>query len=84
MLKLQSFAESLKVILASFKEDTQGAMTSIASEVNTMLNNASQGMDSQRVAFEQSANKAASAFEGMKNSLEAALDERQSAEKDLF
>ncbi|EPA8652179.1 hypothetical protein ACQ7RL_001622 [Photobacterium damselae] len=84
MLKLQSFAESLKGILASFKEDTQGAMTSIASEVNTMLNNASQGMDSQRVAFEQSANKAASAFEGMKNSLEVALDERQSAEKDLF
>ncbi|MCG9612240.1 hypothetical protein L1D41_21610 [Vibrio harveyi] len=84
MLKLQLFAESLKGILASFKEDTQGAMTSIASEVNTMLNNASQGMDSQRVAFEQSANKAASAFEGMKNSLEAALDERQSAEKILF
>ncbi|OHY95618.1 hypothetical protein BI375_12695 [Vibrio rotiferianus] len=84
MLKLQSFAESLKGILASFKEDTQGAMTSIASEVNTMLNNASQGMDSQRVAFEQSADKASSAFEGMKNSLEAALDERQSAEKDLF
>ncbi|MGR5448469.1 chemotaxis protein [Vibrio sp. PNB22_3_1] len=84
MLKLQSFAESLKGILASFKEDTQGAMTSIASEVNTMLNNASQGMDSQRVAFEQSADKAASAFEGMKNSLEVALDERQSAEKDLF
>ncbi|PSV82209.1 chemotaxis protein [Photobacterium leiognathi] len=84
MLKLQSFAESLKGILASFKEDTQGAMTSIASEVNTMLNNASQGMDSQRVAFEQSANKAASAFEGMKNSLEVALDERQSAEKVLF
>ncbi|MBY6234667.1 hypothetical protein KUV99_00685 [Vibrio harveyi] len=84
MLKLQSFADSLKGILASFKEDTQGAMTSIASEVNTMLNNASQGMDSQRVAFEQSADKAASAFEGMKNSLEVALDERQSAEKDLF
>ncbi|MGR5458210.1 hypothetical protein [Vibrio sp. PNB22_1_1] len=84
MLKLQSFAESLKGILASFKEDTQGAMTSIASEVNTMLNNASQGMESQRVAFEQSADKAASAFEGMKNSLELALDERQSAEKDLF
>ncbi|EHH1050787.1 hypothetical protein J7I00_003478 [Vibrio parahaemolyticus] len=84
MLKLQLFAESLKGILASFKEDTQGAMTSIASEVNTMLNNASHGMDSQRVAFEQSADKAASAFEGMKNSLEAALDARQSAEKDLF
>ncbi len=84
MLKLQSFAESLKGILASFKEDTQGAMISIASEVNTMLNNASQGMDSQRVAFEQSADKASSAFEGMKNSLEAALDERQSAEKVLF
>lgn len=84
MTKLQDFAESLKAILYSFKKDTQGAMTSIASEVNTMLSNASKGMDSQRIAFERSAEKAAGAFEGMKDSLEAALDERQRAENVLF
>lgn len=84
MIKLQSFAESLKTILGSFKEDTQGAMSQIASEVSNMLGDASSGMDKQRIAFEDSSQRAASAFEGMKDSLESALDERQSAEKALF
>ncbi|MCG6489470.1 hypothetical protein K6U37_10895, partial [Vibrio parahaemolyticus] len=84
MLKLQSFAESLKDILKSFKEDTQGAMTSIASEVHSMLENTSPGMEQQRIAFEQSAQRASGAFVEMKDSLESALDERQKAEKGLF
>ncbi|GAL03977.1 hypothetical protein JCM19237_2128 [Photobacterium aphoticum] len=84
MVKLQAFAESLRVILTDFKDDTQGAMSKIAQEVNSMLNDASQGMDLQRAAFEQSAERASSAFEGMKESLETALEQRQSAEKDMF
>ena len=84
MIKLQAFAESLKDILSSFKEDTQGTMSQIATEVNSMLKDASTGMDKQRVAFEDSAQRAAYAFKGMKGSLESALDERQSAEKELF
>ncbi|MFB2657068.1 hypothetical protein [Shewanella xiamenensis] len=84
MLKLQSFAVSLKDILSSFKEDTQGAMSTIAAEVNSMLQTASSGMDAQRQAFELSAQRASTAFEGMKDSLEDALDVRQQSEQKMF
>ncbi|PMN68042.1 chemotaxis protein [Vibrio lentus] len=84
MVKLQGFAESLKDILSSFKDDTQGAMGAIANEVQQMLNSATEGMDKQRVAFEHSSETAASAFEGIKDSMDKALSERQSAEQALF
>ncbi|MDN3696188.1 chemotaxis protein [Vibrio cortegadensis] len=84
MVKLQGFAESLKEILSSFKDDTQGAMGAIANEVQLMLNSAAEGMDKQRVAFEHSSETAASAFEGIKDSMDKALSERQSAEQALF
>ncbi|UWZ98802.1 chemotaxis protein [Vibrio splendidus] len=84
MVKLQGFAESLKEILSSFKDDTQGAMGAIANEVQQMLNSATEGMDKQRVAFEHSSETAASAFEGIKDSMDKALSERQSAEQALF
>lgn len=84
MVKLQGFAESLKEILSSFKDDTQGAMGAIANEVQQMLNSATEGMENQRVAFKQSSETAASAFEGIKESMDNALSERQKAEQVLF
>ncbi|MGL5665288.1 MAG: hypothetical protein ACRDD9_04080, partial [Shewanella sp.] len=84
MTKLQEFVLSLTAILNNFKDDTQGAMSTIASEVNVMLTSATEGMNHQRNAFEQSTANAASAFKGMKDSLEAALTVRQQAEKELF
>ncbi len=84
MVKLQSFAESLKDILSSFKEDTQGAMGTIAQEIQLMLNSATEGMDKQRIAFEDSSKTAASAFEGIKESMDNALSDRQQAEQALF
>ncbi|GEA51414.1 hypothetical protein VIN01S_22180 [Vibrio inusitatus NBRC 102082] len=84
MSKLQEFAESLKSILSSFNEETQGAMGQIASEVNAVLDKAVSGMDHQREAFDESAKTAAGSFVGMKDSLEEALNQRQTAEKELF
>ncbi|MEZ9281821.1 hypothetical protein AB4082_19410 [Vibrio cyclitrophicus] len=84
MVKLQEFAESLKTILTSFSEETQGAMGTIASEVKGMLGDATDGMEKQRIAFEQSSQTAASAFQGIKESMDGALSERQSAEKAMF
>ncbi|KWU01633.1 hypothetical protein APQ14_04825 [Vibrio toranzoniae] len=84
MVKLQEFAESLKTILTSFSEETQGAMGTIASEVKGMLGDATDGMEKQRIAFEQSSQTAASAFQGIKESMDGALSERQSAEKTMF
>ncbi|WP_318454123.1 chemotaxis protein [Photobacterium leiognathi] len=84
MIKLQAFAVSLKDILNNFKDDTQGAMSSIATEVQLMLENASQGMETQRSAFEKSAIRASGVFVEMKDSLESALDSRNKSEKELF
>ncbi|MCG9642090.1 hypothetical protein L1D22_19805 [Vibrio sp. Isolate34] len=84
MVKLQAFAVSLKEILASFKDDTQGAMSTIADEVKSMLDGANAGLTQQKEAFELSAQKAATSFEGIKSSIETALDERQEKEKALF
>ncbi|MGR5318910.1 chemotaxis protein [Vibrio sp. DNB22_19_1] len=84
MVKLQGFAESLKTILSSFKDDTQGAMSTIATEVQSLLDGASKGLSEQRDAFEQSAIRASSAFEGIKTSMDRALNERQTKEKALF
>lgn len=84
MIKLQSFAESLKGILSSFKDDTQGAMSTIAKEVKSLLDGASTGLAEQRDAFESSATKAAGAFEGIKSSMDQALEQRQRKEQELF
>ncbi|MGF1736509.1 chemotaxis protein [Photobacterium satsumensis] len=84
MTKLQEFAVSLKDILSSFKDDTQGAMSTIAKEVQTMLDGATTGLAQQRDAFEDSAIKAANSFEGIKESMNTALEERQKMEKELF
>jgi hypothetical protein len=84
MTKLQDFAESLKDILGSFKQDTQGAMSQIAAEVKTMLEDASLGMEGQRIAFGDSTKQAASAFLGIRTEMEQALSDRQVAEHELF
>lgn len=84
MTKLQEFAVSLKQILSSFKEDTKGAMSQIASEVQGMLDDAIEGMESQRQAFSTSTEQAASAFAGIKSDMEQALENRQQEEQKLF
>lgn len=84
MTKLQEFAESLKGILSSFKDDTQGAMSTIATQVDEMLDKGIQGMGAQQVAFEESAGRAAVAFEGIKESMDQSIKERQASEQALF
>ncbi|GAB7221097.1 hypothetical protein VoSk93_03080 [Vibrio owensii] len=66
------------------REEESKMFVEVESRLSNLVENAAKGIENQQSAFEQSADKASSAFEGMKNSLEAALDERQSAEKVLF
>ncbi|HFQ5208945.1 TPA: hypothetical protein ACGVAJ_002339 [Vibrio vulnificus] len=66
------------------REEESKMFVEVESRLSNLVENAAKGIENQQYAFEQSADKASSAFEGMKNSLEAALDERQSAEKVLF
>ena len=62
LTKLQDFAESLKEILTQFKDDTEGTLDRVGTEINNALATAIEGMTLQREAFETSATKAAEAF----------------------
>jgi hypothetical protein len=84
MQRLQAFAQSLRDVLEGFKEDTEGTMTRITSEVQNVLDMSVKGMTAQREAFDESAQRAAVAFEGMGQKLEDALDKRALSEKSLF
>ncbi|NDW20406.1 hypothetical protein [Alteromonas hispanica] len=84
MQKLQDFAQSLASVLDGFKDDTKSAMNDITQKVHDVLKLSEEGMASQRSAFEQSASNAADAFSGMREQLEAALDNRAEKEKQLF
>ncbi|QFQ80818.1 hypothetical protein [Vibrio harveyi] len=66
------------------RDEESKMFVEVESRLSNLVENAAKGIENQQSAFEQSADKASSAFEGMKHSLEAALDERQSAEKILF
>ncbi|MBY6093966.1 hypothetical protein [Ferrimonas balearica] len=84
MTKLQEFAQALKGILQSFKDDTQGAMSTISKEIESMLQHSIDGMTAQRTAFDESTGRAATAFEGIQSSMEKALDDRSKSEMELF
>lgn len=84
MQKLQAFAQSLREVLEGFKADTEGTMTRITGEVQNVLDMSVKGMTAQREAFDESAQRAATAFEGMGQKLEDALDKRALSEKALF
>jgi hypothetical protein len=71
LVKLQDFAESLRTILSQFKDDTEGALNRVSREINQALAASIDGMGSQREAFEQSAQRAASAFEQQNHSLQS-------------
>jgi AraC-like DNA-binding protein len=75
MQRLQAFAQSLRDVLEGFKADTEGTMTRITSEVQNVLDMSVKGMTAQREAFDESAQRAAVAFEGMGQKLEDAFDE---------
>jgi hypothetical protein len=84
MQKLQEFAQNLSGVLTEFKNNTQGTMQTITEKVENVLAISIKGMEAQRTAFDESANKAALAFEGMGSKLEEALDKRAKSEGALF
>jgi hypothetical protein len=69
LTRLEKFADSLRAILSQFKDDTEGALKQVAVEIQSALDNSIKGMESQRSAFEQSAQNAAAAFAEQNESL---------------
>lgn len=81
---LQDFANRLSETLGRFQTETKGVLESVASEINAALAKSIEGMASQREAFEESAARAATSFQSIRDNLEQALAAREQAERDML
>ena len=75
MQKLQDFAGSLSSILNEFQSGATNVLETIALEIKNSMLAAKEGMEMQREAFAQSAEKAADAFADQNNQLKSVGEE---------
>jgi hypothetical protein len=69
--QLQEFAVSLQSILAQFRTDTREVLQQVGTEIQQAVSTSIEGMTAQRNAFEESANRAVTAFEAQSEMLKA-------------
>ncbi|MFH7024547.1 MAG: hypothetical protein ACHBN1_03905 [Heteroscytonema crispum UTEX LB 1556] len=84
LLSLQNFAESLKQTLGQFQTDTKGVLEQTVQHINQAVDQSIKGMTAQRSAFEESADKAAYTFQGIREELEKALEKRAEVEQQML
>ncbi|OKH32430.1 hypothetical protein NIES2101_40700 [Calothrix sp. HK-06] len=82
--ELKSFAEDLKNTLSNFQSETKGVLEQTGREINRAVEKSIEGMELQRTAFEASANEAAHTFQGIREELQAALQERAEIERKML
>jgi hypothetical protein len=79
--ELQQFATSLHIILKDFREETQGVLEQVGLEINEAIVQSIAGMEAQKQAFAESANKTAKTFRGIREDLESALSTQAQQQK---
>jgi hypothetical protein len=84
LTELQQFATSLHIILKDFREETKGVLEQVGSEINEAVAQSVAGMEAQRQAFAESANKAAKTFRGIREDLESALSTQAEQQKAML
>ncbi|QFS44066.1 hypothetical protein [Nostoc sphaeroides] len=84
LVELQEFAKNLGDTLNQFKTDTRGVLQQTADEINRAVDQSIQGMTAQRSAFEASAVQAAATFQGIREELQTALQERATVEQQML
>ncbi|GAB4225246.1 MAG: hypothetical protein Kow0049_02750 [Stanieria sp.] len=84
LTELQQFATSLHIILKDFREETKGVLEQVGSEINQAVAQSVAGMEAQRQAFAESANKAAKTFRGIREDLESALSTQAEQQKAML
>ncbi|MEH1936738.1 MAG: hypothetical protein V7L14_24155 [Nostoc sp.] len=84
LVELQGFANNLGNTLNQFQKDTKGVLQQTADEINRAVDQSIQGMTAQRSAFETSAVQAAATFQGIREELQTALQERAAIEKQML
>jgi hypothetical protein len=84
LVELQQFATSLQIILKDFREETQGVLEQVGSEINEAVSQSVAGMEAQRQAFAESANKASKTFRGIREDLQSALSSQAEQQKAML
>jgi hypothetical protein len=84
LVELQGFAKNLGDTLNQFQTDTKGVLQQTADEINRAVDQSIQGMTAQRSAFEASAVQAAATFQGIREELQTALQERAIVEQQML
>ncbi|WP_292804869.1 hypothetical protein [Nostoc sp. NMS7] len=81
---LQGFANNMGQTLSQFQTETTGVLQQTADEINRAVDQSIQGMTAQRSAFETSAVQAAATFQGIREELQKALQERAIVEQQML
>lgn len=82
--RLEEFAGGLKQTLGQFQTETKTVLQEVAQEIKQGVGQSIVGMESQRVAFAQSAEQAAGTFRGIREDLQAALHTQAEVEKQML
>lgn len=82
--ELQKFAHNLGQTLSQFQTETKSVLEQTALEINRAVNQSIEGMTAQRSAFEASADQAAATFRGIREELQAALQQRAEVEQRML
>ena len=81
---LDRFAQSLQQTLGQFQNETQGVLQQVAQEIHLGVAESVRGMESQRNAFEESANQASVTFRGIRENLQEALRTQAEQQKEML
>ncbi|MEH2037020.1 hypothetical protein [Nostoc sp.] len=84
LVELQGFAKNLGDTLNQFQTDTKDVLQQTAQEINRAVDQSIQGLTAQRSAFETSAAQAAATFQGIREELQIALQERAAVEQQML
>ncbi|MTJ54263.1 hypothetical protein FJR38_17195 [Anabaena sp. UHCC 0253] len=79
--ELNKFANSLKTTLHDFQTDTTGVLETTGIAISNAVEKSIEGMESQRQAFEESAEQAANTFTGIRENLEQSLTTQSEQQK---
>ncbi|MFW6296187.1 MAG: hypothetical protein ACOC04_03230 [Halothece sp.] len=81
---LKQFTIHLGRIFTQFRNETQGVMERVSTEIQTAVSQSIEGMEAQREAFETSANSAADTFRGIREDLQSALHTQAETERQIL
>ena len=84
LTKLGEFSNDLRTILSSFQTDTKEILEGVSEELGKSVKASVEAMDSQKIAFKESAKQAAQTFSGIKDELEQSLTHQAGIQKEML